>query len=141
MLVRNCAGGIVFHGDKVLILRNEKSEWVFPKGVIRADETLETVATVRVKVEAGVDAVIVGTAGMTNYEFYSVTRHRPVWNKITWFIMVADSDRCAPSKEQNFSAGGFYPIEEAAGLITYSQDKSLLMVSYHKYLSDRIPNQ
>ncbi|HHT62421.1 MAG TPA: NUDIX hydrolase, partial [Clostridia bacterium] len=35
MLFRQCAGGIVFFNDKVLLLQNEKNEWVFPKGVIR----------------------------------------------------------------------------------------------------------
>jgi hypothetical protein len=137
MLIRNCAGGIVFNGDKVLILKNEKSEWVFPKGVIRTDESTEAVAAARVKLEAGVDAVILGTAGMTNYEFYSVTRQRPVCNKITWFVMTSDSDACTPNDAQNFTAGGFYPVEKAADMITYSQDKSLLMVSYQKYLNDK----
>ncbi|MHB1453313.1 MAG: NUDIX domain-containing protein [Saccharofermentanales bacterium] len=137
MLIRNCAGGIVFNGDKVLILKNEKSEWVFPKGVIRSEDSTESVAMARVKLEAGVDAAILGTAGMTNYEFYSVSRQRPVCNKITWFVMSADTDACTPNTAQNFTAGGFYSIEKAADLITYSQDKSLLMVSYQKYLNDR----
>ncbi|MHB8961808.1 MAG: NUDIX domain-containing protein [Saccharofermentanales bacterium] len=137
MLIRNCAGGIVFNGDKVLILKNEKSEWVFPKGVIRTDDSTEAVATARVKLEAGVDADILGTAGMTNYEFYSVSRQRPVCNRITWFVMTAGSDECTPNTAQNFTAGGFFDIEKAVDLITYSQDKSLLMVSYQKYLNDR----
>ena len=38
MIIRNCAGGIVFCGDKVLLLRNDKHEWVFPKGVVRAGQ-------------------------------------------------------------------------------------------------------
>ena len=35
MLRRNCAGGVVFFDDKVFILKNDKGEWVLPKGVIR----------------------------------------------------------------------------------------------------------
>ena len=137
MLIRNCAGGIVFFEDKVLILKHEKSEWVFPKGVIRTDDSTDSVALSRVRLEAGVEASIQGTAGMTNYEFYSVSRQRPVCNRITWFVMTAESDSCVPNAAQNFTAGGFYPIEQASEMITYSQDKSLLMISYQKYLNDR----
>ena len=35
MLFRNCAGGIVFSGEKVLLIKNDKDEWVMPKGVVR----------------------------------------------------------------------------------------------------------
>lgn len=136
MLIRNCAGGVVFYDNKVLILKNEKGEWIFPKGVIRNGDFPDNVATDRVNVEAGVNAEIIGSSGRTNYEFYSVTRQRPVCNKIVWYVMKADDDKCAPNKEQNFVDGGFYPVEEALEMITYSQDKSLLMLSFQKYKED-----
>ena len=133
MLVRNCSGGVVFHGDKVLLLLNEKNEWIFPKGVIRSGDVAEQVALRRIKLEAGVDARIISPAGRTNYEFYSISRQRPVCNKINWFIMAADHDAVAPNAAQNFFDGGFFTIEEAMKKVTYSQDKSLLAVSYQKY--------
>ncbi len=74
MLVRNCAGGIVFHGDRVLVLKNDKGEWVFPKGVIRSGDYPDDVAIARVQLEAGVKAHIISSAGRTNYEFFSVSR-------------------------------------------------------------------
>ena len=133
MLVRNCAGGVVFHEDKVLILKNEKHEWVLPKGVIRSNNLPEDVAVERVAYEAGTKARIVSPAGRTNYEFYSISRMRPVCNKITWFIMEADDDKVVPNAAQNFGDGGFFDIDEAMEMVTYSQDKSLLMLSYEKY--------
>ena len=33
--VRNCAGGVVFAGDDVFLLKNDKGEWIMPKGIIR----------------------------------------------------------------------------------------------------------
>ncbi len=133
MLIRNCSGGIVFFENKVLILKNEKSEWVFPKGVVRTDEYPDRIATARVELEAGVRARIIGNAGRTNYEFFSISRQRPVCNKIVWYIMQAESDASTPNCDQNFSEGGFYPVEQAVEMITYSQDKSLLMISFKKY--------
>lgn len=133
MLVRNCAGGVVFHEDKVLVLKNEKGEWVFPKGVIRSGDYPDDVAVARVNLEAGVRARIVATAGRTNYEFFSVSRQRPVCNKIIWYIMATEQTETAASAAQGFLDGGFYPIEKAMEMVTYSQDKSLLMLSYQKY--------
>lgn len=133
MLVRNCSGGIVFKGDKVLLLQNDKHEWIFPKGVIRTDELPEEVAVRRVQTEAGVTARIISPAGRTNYEFYSISRQRPVANKIIWYLMTTDQAEVRPNEALDFSDGGFYSVEEALSKVTYSQDKSLLLLSYQKY--------
>lgn len=133
MLVRNCSGGIVFFEDSVLLLKNEKHEWCFPKGVIRSAEQPDEVALERVSYEAGVQAKILSPAGRTNYEFYSVTRQKPVCNKIVWYIMKALSPTVTPNPSQNFSDGKFFPIKEALDKVTYSQDKSLLMMTYQRY--------
>lgn len=133
MLVRNCAGGIVFYEDKVLLLRNEKHEWVFPKGAIRSSDYPDEVAVRRVQLESGVNARILTSAGRSNYEFYSISRQRPVCNKINWYIMAADGEEVIPNAAQNFFAGSFFPIDEALEKVTYSQDKSLLTQAYQKY--------
>ncbi len=133
MLVRNCAGGVVFFGDKVFLLKNEKDEWVLPKGVIKNGDYPDEVALKRVKEETGIDAKIISTAGNTHYEFFSVTRQRPVCNKITWYIMKSLNDNFEVNKEQNFFEGGYYTIDEALQKITYSQDKSLINLSFSKY--------
>lgn len=133
MLVRNCAGGVVFSGEKVLLLKNEKGEWVFPKGVIRPGDLANEVAVRRVKEEAGVTAEIISTAGNTSYEFFSVTRQKPVCNKITWYIMKSPNEEYKICEENKFVDGGFFNIDNALGLITYSQDKSLLHLSYIRY--------
>ncbi len=44
MLMRCCAGGVVFKGDSVFLLKNEKDEWVLPKGVKRGNKTDADVA-------------------------------------------------------------------------------------------------
>jgi 8-oxo-dGTP pyrophosphatase MutT (NUDIX family) len=133
MLLRNCAGGVVFSGSKVFLLQNEKGEWVFPKGVIKNGELQSEVALKRVKEEGGIDATIISSAGRTNYEFFSVTRQQPVCNRITWFIMVAPDDSFSVGEPAKFINAGFFSIEEAMEKITYSQDRSLLHVSFMKY--------
>lgn len=133
MLFRNCAGGVVFSKDKVLILRNQKGEWVLPKGIIRKGNVSVEIAKDRVKKEAGVDAEIVSPAGETSYEFFSISRQKPVCNQIIWFIMETNAEEIEINKEEGFTVGGFFPIDEAIDKITYSQDKSLVSLSYRKY--------
>lgn len=133
MLVRNCSGGVVFSGEEVLLLMNEKHEWVFPKGVIRSGEFPDEVAVGRVEFEAGVKAKIVSSAGRTNYEFYSISRQRPVCNKIIWYIMATEQKDSQPNETLGFQKSGFFPFDKALELVTYSQDKSLLQISYQKY--------
>lgn len=133
MLFRTCAGGIVFHGDSVLLLQNEKDEWVLPKGLVRPGFLAREVAVARVNAEAGVKAEIIGVAGQTSYEFYSVTRQKPVCNEVTWFMMRAAGEKSAPSKPEGFKAGGFYTMAEALRLVTYSQDRALISSAYERY--------
>jgi 8-oxo-dGTP pyrophosphatase MutT (NUDIX family) len=133
MLIRNCAGGVIFDGEKVFLLKNEKDEWVLPKGVIRNGDLPHEVAVRRVKQETGVTAEIISTAGQTNYEFFSFTRKKPVCNRITWYVMRALNSDYAILKEDGFQDGGFFRIEEAIDMITYSQDKALVRLSFEKY--------
>lgn len=135
MLIRNCAGGVVFKEDKVFILKNEKNEWVLPKGKIRGEQLPPEIAVYRVEFETGINKPkIVSSAGETAYEFYSITRNQAVCNKIIWYIMESKDEKHNINIEEGFKEGGFYPIEEAIDMITYSQDKSLVSLSYKRYL-------
>jgi len=133
MLVRNCAGGIVFCGNKVFLLKNEKDEWGFPKGVIRSGELPNEVALKRVKEEADIASEIISTAGHTNYEFFSVTRQKPVCNKIIWYIMKSNNNYYKVNNQEKFMDAGYFEIEEAMKLVTYSQDKALLNLSFRMF--------
>lgn len=133
MVIRNCAGGIVFLEDSVLLMCNDKHEWVFPKGVVRVGMKEREVAVSRIKIETGIDASILAPCGKTKYEFYSVTRQKPVHNNVSWFVMKAKNSDIVPSEEAGFLDGKFFSIDEAMNQVTYSQDKSLLMMAYQRY--------
>ena len=62
MLIRNCAGGVVFSGDKVFLLQNEKGEWVSERSN-KKRRTQSEVALRRVKQEGGINATIISSAG------------------------------------------------------------------------------
>ena len=126
---------MVFCEDKVLLLQNDKGDWILPKGVIRKGNHAHEVALERAQHEAGVEAKILAPAGETSYEFYSQSRRYPICNLIDWFIMLAEGDTYTINKEEGFQDGGFFSIDEAMEKITYSIDKSLVNLSYDKYLA------
>ncbi len=134
MIFRSCAGGVVFHEDKVFIMENDKNEWVLPKGKIRDGFLASETAIERVKEEAGLDAEIISTAGETSYEFYSFSRQQPVCNEITWFIMESKDISYEVNGDYGILNAGFYNVDEAIDMITYSQDKSLVSLSHRKFL-------
>ncbi|QZY56502.1 NUDIX hydrolase [Crassaminicella profunda] len=133
MLFRNCAGGVVFFDDKVLLLKNEKDQWVLPKGVIRNGSLSRDVALTRVKEETGVEADIISCVGETCYEFFSMSRQKPVCNEITWYLMRALEENYQLNEDLGFRDIGFYDIDVALNMITHNQDKSLVNLAYRKY--------
>ncbi len=135
MIIRNCSGGIVFTGDKVLIVCNDKQEWGFPKGAVKTSSnlSLSEFAKSRVKTETDVDAKVIAPCGKTNYEFYSISRRKPVHNNISWFVMKTESEECKAFPDSGTVECRFVEIAKALDEITYSQDKSLLMMAYQKY--------
>ena len=133
MVIRNCAGGLVFCNDKVLLIRNDKHEWSFPKGLVPQGGSTKSSAISRIAQETGVVAKIIAPAGKTSYEFYSITRRKPVHNNISWFVMLAESEDCTADESLGILECSFVPVEEALDRITYSQDKSLLMLAFQKY--------
>ena len=105
---------------------------MFPKGIVRRGE-LPTNALARVKDEGSIEAEIISTAGHTNYEFFSVTRQKPVCNKIIWYIMRSENLQYKIKEQDKFVDAGYFDVDEAMKLVTYSQDKALLNLSYRKY--------
>ena len=133
MIVRNCAGGVVFCGDKVFLLKNEKDEWVLPKGKIRERRSPREVALGRVEDEAGIKAEILTAAGDTSYEFFSLTRRQPVSNRVHWYVMKAESEKYRIAFEQGFTDGDYFSVDEALEKVTYSQDRELVRIAYERY--------
>ena len=122
MLIRNCTGGIVFNGDKVLMIENDKHEWAFPKGVIGVNQKLTEVVVRRVKIETGITAKVLAPCGKTHYEFYSISRRKPVHNNISWFIMSTEDTKPEANAEENIINAKFFDIQAAMDKVTYSQD-------------------
>ena len=131
MIVRHCAGGVVFYANKVLLVKNDRGEWTLPKGKIHQDELKHSSAVSRVKDETGVEASILETAGNTMYQFFSRSRQQEVCNAITWYIMQTDSNNYVLKDE--FTDGGFYKVKEAI-----TKDVTVSDEEVQQYYNDNI---
>lgn len=131
MIVRRCAGGVVFYANKVLLLKNDRDEWTLPKGKINDEELAWESAVNRVKAETGIEATTLEVAGDTMYEFFSRSRQQEVTNAITWYVMEAKNTDY--KVENGFKDGGFYKVKDAFKMLTHSKEKSLVEISYKKY--------
>ncbi|MCR8745506.1 NUDIX hydrolase [Romboutsia lituseburensis] len=131
MIVRRCAGGVVFYANKVLIVKNDRGEWTLPKGKIIEDELQHESAVLRVKEETGVDATVIETAGDTMYEFFSRSRQQEICNAVMWYIMETETTEYILNND--LTEGGFYKVKEALDMLTHSKEKSLVDISYKKY--------
>ena len=125
--IRCCAGGAVFHGGKVFLIREADGAWAMPKGVIRDHMPSNRVARWRVEDEAGIQApVILGAAGYTFYRLYSKSRDREVMNRIQWFAMKSESGEYRVNREQGFLDGGWYDPDEAEEMLSRPMDVEIL---------------
>lgn len=132
MIVRHCAGGVVFYANKVLLLKNDRGEWTLPKGKLHDGENLQHESAIRrIKEESGVESRVLDVAGDTMYEFFSRSRQQEVCNAVMWYIMETENTEYILKDE--FSDGGFYKVKDAIELLTHNKEKSLVEISYKKY--------
>ena len=113
MIVRRCAGGVVFYANKVLLVKNDRHEWTLPKGKVQEGELAADSAVERVKDETGVDACPLVLAGDTMYEFFSRSRQQQVCNAIVWYVMEAENPQYLI--REDFIDGGFYNNKRCYG--------------------------
>lgn len=131
MIVRHCAGGVVFYANKVLLIKNDRGEWTLPKGKIFNGELKTESAILSVKQETGIEGTVLGVAGDSMYEFFSRSRQQQVCNSVTWYIMETSDTNCVLNKE--LLDGGFFKIKDAIEQLTHKKEKSLVEISYKKY--------
>lgn len=114
------AGGIVFNGDKVLVLRNLKGVGVFPKGHVELGESHEQTALREVLEETGLRARIVGKAGMSSFHFYSYL-DKAVHRKIVYWFEMETTDTVV-TVNRELRMGGFLPVAEALHMLSFPND-------------------
>jgi phosphohistidine phosphatase SixA/8-oxo-dGTP pyrophosphatase MutT (NUDIX family) len=118
------AGGIVLRGEGpdrsvALVHRPRYDDWSFPKGRLDADEDEATAALREVEEETGLRCRLGPSVGAVTYR-----DRRGRAKVVRYFRMDADGGRFTPNREVDELR--WVPIEDAAGLLSYAHDRSLL---------------
>jgi 8-oxo-dGTP pyrophosphatase MutT (NUDIX family) len=118
------AGGVIFCGQQVLVLRNFRGEYIFPKGHLEPGETALQAALREVHEEAGVQPQVLSQLPDTAYRYRLADgnyRHK----RVSWYLMEVQDPRLQIDAEE-INWGEFMPAEQAAGLLTHDLDRDLL---------------
>ncbi len=124
---RSC-GGVVFNGNKVLLIKNKKAlHWSFPKGHMEKGETKIMTAQREIFEETNVKVFI-------QRKVYCTISYQPVEGtikKVTYFLAFYQNGKLIPQAEE-ISDIGWFTIDEAFNLITYSDEIKVLQKIYEK---------
>lgn len=133
LIEERSAGGIIFAGERVLVLRNFRGEYIFPKGHLEPGETALQAARREVAEEAGLSPEVVGSAPDTAYRYRLADGS---WRdkRVTWFVM--ETPLTVPRVDgSEIKWGEFLPPPDALRLLTHSLDRELLQQVLQQRLS------
>lgn len=121
------AGGVVFFGNDVLLLKKKNGNWVLPKGRIEADEQAKEAALREVCEETGVNASILGYLGHIEYSYKDTfITSKTIEKTVYWYIMKSNNLRCEPQKEEGFVEARFVHISKAAKFLRYNDERRVI---------------
>ena len=121
------AGGVVFFGNAILLLKKYNGDWVLPKGKIETHETIREAAIREVQEEAGVKANVLKYIGKIHYTFRQNWKEKYIINKtVHWYLMEARSIHCTPLKREGFVEAKFIYINKAADLAKYDDERKII---------------
>lgn len=121
------AGGIVYHKQKILLLKKKNGDWVLPKGRLEASENPEEAAIREVKEETNIDADIQDYLGITSYTFSNYwTDYKVIHKTVSWYLMKAESFNLTPQTNEGFVQAAFIDMKEAEALTKYSDERKII---------------
>jgi len=131
------AGGVVFFGNAILLLKKYNGDWVLPKGRVEKNEDLKDTALREVMEEAGVKAEITKYIGVANYKFKNLKENEMVYKTVHWYLMKSNCMDCVPQKKEGFVDAMFVHMDKAKDLVRYDDEKRMIikgikMINYSK---------
>lgn len=121
------AGGVVYFGNAILMLKKFNGDWVLPKGKIEEDEEIIETSVREVFEEGGVKAEVVKYLGKIHYTFKNNWKNNEIVNKtVHWYLMKARSMNCNPQKEEGFVDARFIHMKRVMSLAKYNDEKRII---------------
>lgn len=124
------AGGVIVHrtrnGLVVLIMKDLKGMWTFPKGKIEDGENLEKTATREIAEEVGLKRLkLIAPLKPTSYWYF---RGSPIRKTVHYFLFVSASlQKPVVQTEEGITEARWVPFEDAAALVGYPKTNKPLL--------------
>lgn len=124
------AGGVIVHktpkGTVVLVMKDLKGMWTFPKGKIEDGEELASTATREIAEEVGLKRLkLISPLKPTSYWYF---RGKPIRKTVHYFLFVsATLQKPVVQTEEGITEAKWVPFEEAASLIGYPKTNKPLL--------------
>ena len=132
------AGGVIVHktqsGWVVLVMKDLKNQWTFPKGKIEKGEDLEKTATREIAEEVGVKKLqMIAPLKPTSYWYY---RGTPIRKTVHYYLFVsATLQKPVVQTEEGIIDAKWIPFEEATALVGYPKTNKPLLAEAAKKLA------
>lgn len=122
------AGGVVYIGTGILMLRKINGDWVLPKGKVEKSETQEEAALREVKEETSIKAKMITRLGETQYTFKNFwSKDHLIEKKVVWYLMKALTTNPYPQREEGFVEAKFIHMNQVLKLARYDDEKKILI--------------
>ena len=128
MSYETSCGGVIFKDNKVLLIKNKKSNhWSFPKGHMEKGETKVMTAKREILEETNILVDI-------KEKYYDTICYQPTPNinkEVTYFLAFYKDGEIIP-QECEISDIGWYRYQDAINLITYENEVKVLIDLFKK---------
>jgi len=115
------AGGVLFKGEEVLLIKNPSGKWTFPKGNVEEGEKPEETAVREVEEETGVRGRILGFLG--DIKYWYMREGKRIFKRVVYYLMEYEKGEPKPSWEVQDAE--FFPLKEAEKLLKYKGDREI----------------
>jgi 8-oxo-dGTP pyrophosphatase MutT (NUDIX family) len=111
---------------RVALMRSRYGTWVFPKGTIEHDETLQQAARREIAEEIGLGRLSeIARLGSTGHDFERDGRSYA--KTVDWFLFTSpEGGEPRPNVREHSQEAGWFSPEQAAGLLSHADQRGLL---------------
>lgn len=120
------AGGVVFQGGNILVLKKHNGLYCIPKGRIEKGETLEQTALREVREETGITGEILTYIGKVSYAYRNDRPNILVEKEVHWYVMRAISGKLRPQRKEGFVEARFVRPEEILRMLRYKDERAIV---------------